>query len=240
MTAEPTAVWHDVECGGYEADLPLWSELADSEADPILDLGCGTGRVAMHLARRGHRVLGLDLDGDLVCALEERATGLSVEAEVGDARDFELEMTFGLAIAAMQLVQLLDGRDDRIACLRGVLEHLRPGGLAAFAIVQSVPAIADAAPPAPDAHEADGWIYSSLPLGIEVNRREIRISRLRQTVSPAGALSEQTDEVRLSRLDAETLEGEATEAGLRLCGRREIPPTEDHVGSSVVLLRREA
>jgi len=53
-------IWHDVECGGYEGDLALWRELA-AAGGPILDLGCGTGRVALDLARRGHRVHGLDL-----------------------------------------------------------------------------------------------------------------------------------------------------------------------------------
>ena len=36
-------IWHDTECGGYAADLPLWEEMADHAVGPILDLGCGTG-----------------------------------------------------------------------------------------------------------------------------------------------------------------------------------------------------
>lgn len=240
MTSELAAVWHDVECGSYEADLPMWDELADSASGPILDLGCGTGRVALHLARRGHRVLGLDLDEDLVRALQDRAVELSVEAEVGDARDFDLGTGFGLVVAPMQLVQLFEGREDRIRCLRRVFDHLRAGGLAAFAIVESMPVDADALPPLPDTRESDGWIYSSLPVAADADAEAIRILRLRQTVSPAGDLTEETDEVRLSRLDAATLEAESIEAGLRPSGRRQIPATEDHVGSSVVLLRKEA
>jgi hypothetical protein len=141
-------------------------------------------------------------------------------------------------MAPMQLVQLFDGHHDRIRCLRSVSAHLRAGGLAAFAIVESMTVAADAPPPLPDARESDGWIYSSLPLGVEVQPEAIRIRRLRQIVSPSGDLSEETDEVRLSTLDAATLDAEAAEAGLHPCGRRQVPATEAHVGSSVVLLRR--
>ena len=46
------SVWHDVECASYEADLDLWRELAAAARGPVLDHGCGTGRVALDLAAR--------------------------------------------------------------------------------------------------------------------------------------------------------------------------------------------
>jgi SAM-dependent methyltransferase len=234
------ALWHDVECGAYVADLALWEELADSRGGPVLELGCGTGRVALHLARRGHRVLGLDSDERLVEVLRERGAGLGVEAELGDARDFNVGTRFPLVIAPMQLLQLLPGREDRIRCLRRVHEHLRPAGAVAVAIVKSVPVDSGSSPPLPDTRESDGWVYSSLPLDVGVEPGAIRIRRLRQAVSPAGALSEETNEVRLARLDAAALEAEADEAGFAPCERREIPPTDAHVGSTVLLLERGA
>ena len=42
-------IWHDVECGAYVADLPLWRELAAACEGPILDVGAGTGRVTLDL-----------------------------------------------------------------------------------------------------------------------------------------------------------------------------------------------
>src|SRR5439155_26878977 len=84
------AIWHDVECASYEADLPLWRELAARARGPILDLGCGTGRVALDLAARGHDVTGLDCEPSFVQAMSARARerGVRVRAELGDARAF--------------------------------------------------------------------------------------------------------------------------------------------------------
>jgi SAM-dependent methyltransferase len=228
-------IWQEVECGSYEADLALWRELAKGSA---LDLGCGTGRVTLHLATRGHQVVGLDRDASLLTAFEERAEGLAAEAVLGDAREFELDQAFDVVIAAMQLVQLFEGTSERIACLRRVAEHLRPGGLAAFAIVEDAPTTEAGSSAPPDVREVAGWIHSSLPLEVAVTAASIVVRRLRQTVSPLGELKEELDEVRLARLSAGTLEREALAAGLRAIGRREILPTETHVGSTVVLLER--
>lgn len=225
-----SVIWHEVECGSYDADLKLWDELASAQGGPILELGCGTGRVLRHLDRRGHRVNGLDLDPALVAGLDG--------AEVGDARDFDLGRRFGLVLAPMQLVQLLADTRERRQCLERVAAHLAPGGIAAFAIVEAMPAVDDPCPPLPDTREVDGWVYSSLPLDAEVGDGEIRVRRLRQTVSPRGELSEELDELTLRELDAATLETEAA-AELRPAGRRAIPATEAHVGSTVVLLTRE-
>jgi len=131
-------IWHDVECGGYEADLGLWRELAATADGPVLELGCGTGRVALDLAARGIDVTALDSDPALIRALDERARrqGEALETAVADARTFSLRRRgFALAIAAMQVTQLMDGRDGRAAMLSRVREHLGPGGVLAAALL---------------------------------------------------------------------------------------------------------
>jgi SAM-dependent methyltransferase len=237
---DASVVWHEAECGGYEADLPLWLELAEDGVGSVLDLGCGTGRVAVHLARRGHSVTGLDVDPALVAAFEERAQGLPAIAAVGDATDFGLETGFDLILAPMQLLQLFEGAEQRTACLRCVAAHLTPGGLAAFAIVESMPEPVEMAPPLPDVREVDGWVYSSQPVDARLERGSIGVRRLRQTVSPQGRLEEELHEVDLRALDAATLESEAGDAGLVPAGRRTVLATDAHVGSTVVLLERAA
>jgi SAM-dependent methyltransferase len=236
-------IWHEVECGGYTADLALWEELAAQTDRPIMELGCGAGRVTLHLAEKtGLLVIGLDNDRKLVEAIWERGLGTTADAEQEDIRAFEPMATkFSLVIAPQQLIQLLSDSQERLACLSCVTKSMLPGARAAFAIVERIPALPPpgaSAPPLPDVREIEGWIYSSLPLEPVPLSEGILLRRLRQTVDPDGGMSEELNEIELAMLSAETLEGEGRAAGLRPIGRREIPATEAHVGSTVVLFEK--
>jgi SAM-dependent methyltransferase len=233
-----TAIWHDVECGAYDADLPLWEELAERCGGPILELGCGTGRVALHLARRGHALIGVDRERELLEVLEERAKGLDVKIQEADARNFELSEQVGLVLAPTHLLQLLPDAAERSRCLRCAASVLRPGGLMATAIIEGMPEPDNAPPPLPDVREVDGWVYSSLAVEAATGPGEIIIRRLRHAVSPEGELNEEPTEVRIATFSAASLEADAEAAGLLPAGRREIPETELHVGSMVVLLEK--
>jgi SAM-dependent methyltransferase len=233
------AIWHDVECGSYAADLALWEEMAAAAGGPVLELGCGTGRVALHLARRGHPVIAVDRDPELLAALSERVGELPVTALLADARDLRLEEEVALALAPMQFLQLMETPEERVSCLRRVASRLRPGGLLAAAIVERMPEPDGAAAPLPDVRDVDGWVYASLPTEAAVGPGEVVIRRLRTTVSPAGELSEEPSEVRIHTFEAAQLEAEAARAGLVPAGRRPIPATDLHVGSLLVTLGRE-
>jgi SAM-dependent methyltransferase len=230
--------WHDVENGAYEADLPLWRELADAAGGPILDLGAGTGRVAADLAARGHEVIALDSDPDLLAALAERAPGVTtVQADV---RDFALEPRFALAIAPMQLVQILGGREGRAAMLGCVHAHLRPGGMFAAALAAATEAVpaGDAVPPLPDMLEHEGWVFSSQPVSVHERDGRVVVTRMRQAVSPTGELDEELVKIALELVGADEFERELLAAGFEGPERREIPETPDHIGSTVILCRR--
>jgi SAM-dependent methyltransferase len=235
------AIWHDVECASYEADLPLWRELAADANGAVLDLGCGTGRVALDLAARGHDVTGIDSEPDLVRTLSARARerGLRVCAEVGDVRSFALGgRRFAVAIAPMQVVQLLGGAGGRARMLGCVLRHLRAGGLFAAAIADPLEDFSaeEALPPLPDVREEHGWVYSSTPVAVRVRERSTAIDRLRQAVSPRGELAEALATIELDRLAPEELERAARDAGYEVLARRRVPPTDDYVGSAIVML----
>ncbi|MBX5468317.1 MAG: class I SAM-dependent methyltransferase [Thermoleophilaceae bacterium] len=239
---EEAVAWHDVECSAYTADLPVWRELAAERAGPgpLLDIGCGSGRVALDLAARGAEVTGLDSDPALVRALTARARerGLRVRAVVGDARSFDLGRRFALALAPMQVVQLMGGPAGRARMLARVRAHLGPGGALAAALAdpfEDVPAD-DALPPLPDVLELRGWVLSSTPVAVRAEDGATEIDRLRQAAGPDGSLTESVDTVRLDRLEPAQLEREAASAGFRALERRRVPETDGYVGSTVVIL----
>jgi SAM-dependent methyltransferase len=242
VRAADAVVWHDVECGAYTADLPLWRTLARHARGPVLDLGAGTGRVALDLAEHGYDVTALDIDRTLLDELERRAQrrGVRVELAHGDARTFPVDRRFALVLAPMQFLQILGGPPGRAAVLRAAAGALVPGGRFAAALARlddAVPPL-DAAPPVPDVSERDGWVFSSLPLDVRPEAGGVAVERLRQVVTPAGELSEERHTQILESLSAEQLEAEAAAAGLHPEGRHVIGATDDHVGSEVVVLER--
>ena len=237
MTAA-AVTWHDVENGAYDADLPVWRELAEESGGPVLDLGAGTGRVAIDLAAHGHEVVALDSDPALLAALADRAP--EVTTVTADARTFALETSFGLVIAPMQLMQILGGREARAAMLERVHEHLRPRGLFAAALADPHDATTGerTEPPIPDMLERDGWVFSSQPVSVRERNGHVVVTRRRQAVSPVGELTEDTIEIGLDVVGPGEVEEEARAAGLSPLARRAVTETPDHIGSTVVVCRR--
>jgi SAM-dependent methyltransferase len=231
-------IWHDVECGSYAADLSLWQELTAAVDGPILDVGAGTGRVALDLARRGVTVHALDFDPILLKALDERAQGLPITVHEGDARDFDLGRTFPIVLAPMQTVQLLGGTEGRTAFLRSALRHLAPGGLLAAAIAHDVDIYdQELHVPVPDLREVDGVVYASRPIAVRDSGATFVLERRRERVGTDGTHEVSEDRTELDHLDADTFEREAAAVGFTVDPRREVPETDDHVGSEVAMLR---
>ena len=229
-------IWHDVECGAYRADLPLWRELAREAGGPVLDVGAGTGRVALDLARAGHEVTALDIDADLLAVLRERAGDLPVRTLHADAAGFDAgEAAFALVAVPMQTIQLVADRAGFFASAR---RAVAPGGLVALAISESLEHFADEVElPPPDARELDGRRYLSQPTAVRGVEGGTRIERLRHTVGPTGERTTEADVITLAAVSVAGLHAEGAAAGLEAAGARHVAATAEHVGSEVVLLR---
>ena len=243
--ATSEAIWQDVECGGYAADLGIWLELAAAAPGPVLELGAGTGRVALALAREGHEVIAVDANAALLEALARRAAeeDLEVRTVCTDARRLRVDRPLAAAIAPMQFMHLLGDATGRGAVFAAVADRLADGGRVAAAVLpDGAIETAVAGPsllPLPDVRELDGWVYSSQPLELVVDDGELELRRLRQLVSPAGELTEELDSIRLRLFTSQQLDVEAERAGLRLAEVIDVPPTDDHVGSSVRVWERD-
>ncbi|MGN6167926.1 MAG: class I SAM-dependent methyltransferase [Solirubrobacteraceae bacterium] len=231
-------IWHDLECGSYAADLPLWQALAARQGSSILELGAGTGRVTLDLARRGHRLVAVDRDPRLLYELRRRAEDLEIETVVADARAFSLQAPVALCLVPMQMIQLLGGVAGRAAMFTCVARHLVPGGTLAIAIspkLERWSAGDGGGAPLPDTCERDGILYFSQPTAVYSDREGHVLERRRETVSPAGLRTAELDRIRLDHVRAGQLEREGAACGLTAAGRATVPATPDYASSQVVV-----
>ena len=127
------ARFYDPDLGDWDADLRVYEQFAARCDSPILELGCGTGRVLLSLARQGYRITGIDASA----AMLERARAKIAEENLTERvnlveqemRELELGERFNLAFAALNSFAHLHTTDDQLATLARIRRHLNPGGL---------------------------------------------------------------------------------------------------------------
>jgi SAM-dependent methyltransferase len=119
----------------FEDDLPLYVELAQRQGPRVLDVACGSGRVAVPLARNGQQVVGVDASPHMLALARAKLTahGLNARLVQADMRTFGLdEADFDLAIIAVKSFAYLLEPTDQLRCLETIRAHLRPGGMLAM------------------------------------------------------------------------------------------------------------
>jgi SAM-dependent methyltransferase len=120
----------------YSEDLPFWLTLSERMGGPILELGCGTGRVLVPLVEAGDQAFGLDRDAGMLNFLRQH---LPIELRTrihlfqADLTAFHLAARFPLILLPCNTYSTLDV-SDRAAALRCVKDHLAPGGLFVFSV----------------------------------------------------------------------------------------------------------
>ncbi len=211
--------------GAHLEDLPFWLALAARQGSPILELGCGTGRVLLPLARGGNQVYGLDYDAGMLAELKRQLPGeLHSLATIwqADLAAFHLARRFSLVILPCNTFSALS-IDVCRRMLANTFAHLLPGGL--FAASLPNPDLLARLPAQPDpeveeifAHPLDGepvqvsskwqrkrglfeldWLYDHLLPDGRVERTRITV---RHRLDPPGSYRNLIEESGL------TLEGQ--------------------------------
>ena len=130
---------HAVDVRAWAVD-PAVEFLADLAGNgPALELGIGTGRIALPLARRGIRVHGIELSEAMVEQLRAKPGADGVEVTIGDFATTTVGERFSLAYLVFNTINNLTTQDAQVACFQNVAAHLEPGGC--FVIEVGVPSL---------------------------------------------------------------------------------------------------
>ncbi len=127
------ARFYDPEFGEYEEDVPLFLNFARRTGDPILEVGCGTGRVLIPLAEAGYTVTGVDISPAMLERARAKAEAAGLMDRITlvhtDVRDLDLGRTFALIIYAANSFMHHTTQDEQLRVLARLRDHLKPGGL---------------------------------------------------------------------------------------------------------------
>ncbi|MEN8242909.1 MAG: methyltransferase domain-containing protein [Chloroflexota bacterium] len=120
----------------YLEDLPFWLGLAEQHGSPILELGCGTGRIMLPLIEAGYQVTGLDISAAMLQQLKTLAAQDEIDPPdlvQGDLSNFSLERNFSLILLPCNTYSTLS-KSQRQSALNCIREHLTPGGVFATSV----------------------------------------------------------------------------------------------------------
>ncbi len=134
---EEVAARYDESTAGMEIEPVVDFLAALAGEEPVLELGIGTGRIAVPLAQRGVRLAGIDLSTAMVARLREKPGGKDIPVAIGDFATTRVEGTFSLAYLVFNTINNLTTQDAQVACFENVAAHLEPGGC--FVIEVGVP-----------------------------------------------------------------------------------------------------
>jgi SAM-dependent methyltransferase len=129
--------------GAYAAmrdlvDAPFYVDLAKENGGPVLEIGCGTGRVLLPTAREGIEIHGVDNSGPMLehlkenLAREEAVVRSRVTLHAGDMRDFRLDRKFPLVTIPFRPMQHMHTVEDQLHALLSAAAHVAEGGILAF------------------------------------------------------------------------------------------------------------
>jgi len=121
------AKWPEIfEPAVVDATVSFLADLAGSGA--ALELGVGTGRIALPLSRRGVRVHGIELSPAMVAEMRTKLGADAIDVTIGDFATTRVEGSFELAYLVRNTITNLTTQDEQVQCFQNVAAHLQPGG----------------------------------------------------------------------------------------------------------------
>jgi SAM-dependent methyltransferase len=133
MTLDLIAKYYDILYGDVDEDLSMWEVLVQDVDGPLLEIGCGTGRLLVPLAAAGHTLTGIDLSAVALQIAQAKieAAGLNqqITLQQADMRHFDLpQKDFAMALVPLNTLMHLHTIDEQLAALRAIGRHLQPEG----------------------------------------------------------------------------------------------------------------
>lgn len=128
------ARFYDLDHASVRDDVEMYRQFAAQTGGPVLELGCGTGRVALPLARDGHQVAAVDISPDMLAALRAKLAqeppdvAARVQVVQADMRRLALGREFALALCPLNTFMHMTTQADQLAALGSAYRHLAPGG----------------------------------------------------------------------------------------------------------------
>ena len=132
LVSKQEVQFYDVSVADWPGEIDFYMGLAKDvkeKGGSILEIGCGTGRVALRLATEGISVTGMDLSPEMIAAARQKSQSVpNVRWVEGDMKDFDLRERFDLIIIPGHSFQFMLTPSDQIACLECIQRHLANDG----------------------------------------------------------------------------------------------------------------
>lgn len=179
---------YDVAYSWYTADVDFYVGLARASRGPVLEVGCGTGRVLLPTLRAGVDIDGLDLHPGMIEVLRRKAAPAAPRLVVADMRDFTMPRRYRLITIPFRAFLHLATTADQVRALRCIREHLEPDGRLVLDVFH--PAFAALVDPGHPVHADHEVVDPATGRRLVLHNVEVRIDRVAQTLEVERELRE--------------------------------------------------
>ncbi|MER5419787.1 class I SAM-dependent DNA methyltransferase [Streptosporangium roseum] len=129
-----------------DTDETVEAVLEHAQHGPVLELGVGTGRISLPLARAGIETYGIDASAKMLAKLKSKSGGMEISVHLGDFSDFNLDRSFSVIFLTRNTLSEIPTQEAQVSCMRAIARHLMPGGSAIIDLAVPRPERADGIP----------------------------------------------------------------------------------------------